>query len=295
VGLGRATKACPGEGRWTSPRPATSSRGRAGEPEDPGPAGQKALPQEPSADYNPPPASTSAPSPLPAASPPARCGAPRRSRARRPSCSPRPTASCCSVRTGQTASQLQPPVHRCLSTPFGARDIVALGVRSSRAPRSWKMAQLRHGPRLDLADALPGQVEMFATSSKSARFSRSRRTQPEDLPLTLVQGTNILPTSPESNDAAAASKATPPSGPRPRRPARRRRPRAAAPKARGAPPRGGDLDHLLLFELEVVASSADVAGGRAGPRAGPRLGHPVRSRRRARAGGRFGRCWLSRG
>src|SRR5947208_12103198 len=50
------------------------------------------------------------------------------------------------------------------------------------------MPQLRHGPRLDLADAFAGQVEMLAHLFQRARLAAvETETQPQDLALALVQ------------------------------------------------------------------------------------------------------------
>ena len=50
------------------------------------------------------------------------------------------------------------------------------------------MAQLRHGPGLDLADALPGEVEVLANLLERAGLTPvEAETQLEDVSLALVQ------------------------------------------------------------------------------------------------------------
>src|ERR1700677_1721622 len=55
------------------------------------------------------------------------------------------------------------------------------------------MAELRHSSSLDLADPLPGQAEMLPDLVEGARLAPVQpEAQPEDLPLTLVQGDQHL-------------------------------------------------------------------------------------------------------
>ena len=56
------------------------------------------------------------------------------------------------------------------------------------------MAQLRHGPGLNLADALPGQVEVLAHLFQRPGFAPVQaEAQAQDLPLTLVEGGEEAP------------------------------------------------------------------------------------------------------
>src|SRR5207253_1673 len=51
-----------------------------------------------------------------------------------------------------------------------------------------RVAELRHGPGFDLADALPGEVEVFADLFEGAGLAAvEAEAEAEDLPLTLVE------------------------------------------------------------------------------------------------------------
>ena len=137
-----------------------------------------------------------------------------------------------------------------------------------------RVAQLRHGPGLDLADALTGEVEVLAHLFEGAGLAPvEAEAQLQDLALALVERAE----QPRRSPRAAAPwprprRATRPSGPRRRRRARRRRPRGAARDSE----RGSAAKRSASVTLSSgISTSADSSASVAG--------RPSFSSRRARA------------
>ena len=126
-----------------------------------------------------------------------------------------------------------------------------------------RVTQLAHRPGLDLADALPGEVEVLADLFERARLAAvETEAQREDLALTLVErGEQLLDLVGQQRGGRRPRTATRPSGPRRCRRARRRRLRASGSESDSGSAAKRSASVTLSSGISTSAdSSASVAG-----------------------------------